>query len=246
MKSRILIRYLAIIFCGIVSIVYLAQVAPAKKRSIDVTGASHSGATPGATPEKSSGTAGDGEAGGSRSSNSRVSAGNASSQYTSPENDSSTDASVTKSWTITEHQAHDKNFLDSLEWIDYPVGEYVLRTGLIYNKWVAATQFVLNGRTVLTEITPPSEYVTIVDPRTGAPAKDVYALDANDDGVLEIAFLHEKLNDKKYHMYTVYALEKDRPKLLWKAGGRLGDWLQSGKPQNSERVRLHLDSDTTK
>jgi hypothetical protein len=27
-------------------------------------------------------------------------------------------------------------------------------------------------------------------------------------------------------MYTVYALSAPKPKLLWKSGGKLGDWLR--------------------
>lgn len=243
MKSRIFIRNVAIIFSGIVSIVYLAQVTPAKKHSFAATPEVRGGSKTAVAKANAGQTPAADSSASKREPRGGFSEAKEKPNYTTPEDDSSTDASTTKSWTITEHQAYDTKFLNALEWTDYPVGDYVLRTGLIYGKWVAATQFVFNGSIVLTEITPPYEYVTVVDPRTGAPSRQICAVDANNDGVLEIAFLHEKLNDKKYHMYTVYALEKERPKLLWKAGGRLGDWLQSGDTsQRAERVRLHLET----
>lgn len=141
--------------------------------------------------------------------------------------DSANEDGVVKSWTVESLSEHDKRFLDSLSWQDHPVSEeYVLRSGKIYDRWVAATQLMRNGKLVLTEITPGQEYITVVDPRTGRPAEKPLALDANNDQILEMAFLHEKLNDPKYHMYTVYALTERGPELIWKSGGELGDWLR--------------------
>ena len=132
-----------------------------------------------------------------------------------------------KSWTRESAPGScDKQFLSSLVWENHKVGDYILRTGIIYSKWIAATQFLHDGKIVLTEYTPPSEYVTVIDPVTGVECHGTLARDVNNDGVLEIAFLHRKLYDPQYHMYTVYGLRKDGPKLLWKSGGRLGDWLQ--------------------
>jgi hypothetical protein len=131
-----------------------------------------------------------------------------------------------KSWAReTQPTAIDKQFLNSLTWRSQPIGSgYNLRTGIIFDKWIAAMQFTKNGKTVLTEYTPPQEYVTIIDPISGEPCADVLARDVNDDGVLEIAFLHRKLYDANYHMYTVYALTPKSPKLLWKSAGKLGNW----------------------
>lgn len=141
--------------------------------------------------------------------------------------DSANEDGVVKSWTVESLSDHDKRFLDSLSWQDHPVSdEYVLRSGKIYDRWVAATQLMRNGKLVLTEITPGQEYITVVDPRTGRPAEKPLAVDANNDQILEMAFLHEKLNDPKYHMYTVYALTERGPELIWKSGGELGDWLR--------------------
>lgn len=141
--------------------------------------------------------------------------------------DSANEDDVIKSWTKDNLDEGDERFLKSLSWQDHPIGdEYVLRTGKIYDKWVAATQLMRGGELVLTEITPGQEFITVVDPRTGKPAEKPLAVDANNDRILEIAFLHEKLNDSKYHMYTVYALNNDGPKLIWKSGGELGDWLR--------------------
>jgi hypothetical protein len=118
----------------------------------------------------------------------------------------------------------DKEFYGRLDWRSKTIGPYVLRLGYIYDKWVAALQFAKpDGTVVMTEITPPQEYITIVDAATGTRCAG--ARDVNHDKVLEIAFLHRKLYDPNYHMYTVYALTPGKPKLLWKSGGKLGDWL---------------------
>ncbi len=149
----------------------------------------------------------------------------------SPGGDSAHEEDTVKSWTSTgEPGNYDKGFLNSLVWKDYTVGTYVIRTGIIFKKWIAAVQFVKDGKLVLTEYTPPSEYVTFVDPITARDEKEPVAKDANNDGILEIVFLHRKLSDARYHMYAVYALEKNAPKLIWKSAGRLGDWVnQSNK-----------------
>jgi hypothetical protein len=49
-------------------------------------------------------------------------------------------------------------------------------------------------------------------------------MDTNHDGIAKIAFLHQKLNDSNYHMYAIYALNDDKPKLVWKSGGTIGNW----------------------
>lgn len=141
--------------------------------------------------------------------------------------DSANRADTVKSWTSQSPPGGcDKSFLNRLEWENHRVGAYVLRTGKIYGRWVAAMQWMKNGRLVLTEYTPPCEYVTALDPASGKPLNDFVARDVNNDGVLEMAFLHEKLTDPNYHMYTVYGLAKaGPPKLLWKSGGKFGDWL---------------------
>lgn len=142
--------------------------------------------------------------------------------------DSAYDDDIVKSWPERkEPNEFDKQFLNRLHWKDYKVGNaYVLRTGIIYGRWIAAIQFIQNGKLVMTEYTPPSEYITVLDPSTGCAAETIKGVDANHDSVLEMAFLHEKLTDENYHLYTVYALNKDGPKLLWKSAGRLGDWLR--------------------
>jgi hypothetical protein len=131
-----------------------------------------------------------------------------------------------KSWVRDgePNRPMDKEFYSRLKWKPRAVGPYTLRLGYIFDKWVAALQFVKpDGTVVMTEITPPQEYITIVDAETGSRRGG--ARDVNGDKVLEIAFLHRKLYDPNYHMYTVYALTPDKPKLLWKSGGKLGDWL---------------------
>lgn len=140
--------------------------------------------------------------------------------------DSANRGDTVKSWTSQNPPSSmDKGFLNRLDWSDHKVGAYVLRTGKIYGQWVAAMQWLKNGRVVLTEYTPPMEYVTVVDPKTGQKLSSVKASDVNQDGNLEIAFIHEKLNDANYHMYTVYSLLKSgAPKLVWKSGGKFGDW----------------------
>lgn len=161
----------------------------------------------------------------------------------SAQDDSANSGITTKSWTSADSPEDvDKGFLNRLKWQDHSIGgDYVLRTGKIFDKWVAATQFVVRGKVVLTEYTPPAEYVDAVDLINGRPSADFAAVDANRDGVLEIAFLHRKLNDPKYHMYTIYALEKDAPKLLWKSGGSLGDWLHHSDAPNSERWKAGVN-----
>lgn len=143
--------------------------------------------------------------------------------------DSATSANTSKSWTSDQPPAgYDQQFINALKWEEHPVGNYVLKTGKIFGRWVAALQFLKNGQLLLTEYTPPQEYVIVVDPLNGKPCSpQAYASDPNNDGVLEIVFLHQKLNDPQYHMYTVYALDKKGPKLLWKSGGNLGDWLNN-------------------
>jgi hypothetical protein len=150
--------------------------------------------------------------------------------------DSANDEDTVKSWTVKKVDAPGKQFLDSLDWQDRAVGAYEIRTGIIFNRWVAAVQFVLKGQLVLTEITPPYEYVSFVDLKTGKESNEVAAIDANYDGVTEIALVHRKLDDPKYHMYAVYSLTSSEPKLLWKSGGKLGDWLtEVQKGHSSER-----------
>lgn len=130
-----------------------------------------------------------------------------------------------KSWTRdgVPNQPGDTRFLSGLDWHKQRCGPYILRLGYI-DKWVAALQFARrDGTIVMTEITPVQEYITILDAETGKETKT--ARDVNHDGVPEIAFLHRKLYDPNYHMYTVYALTRPKPKLLWKSGGKLGDWL---------------------
>jgi hypothetical protein len=160
-----------------------------------------------------------------------------------PEGDSAHEPGVSKSWTREGPTPEwwNEKFLNSLDWTDHQVGHYVLRTGVIYDKWVAAMQFVKDGQVLLTEYTPPGEYITVVDPIEGKPVKGVFAIDANEDDVMEIAFEHEKLNDPRYHLFTVYALEKDAPRLLWKSAGRLGDWVHhaDGKPAG---IRLEFQA----
>jgi len=156
-----------------------------------------------------------------------------------PNKDSANTGSTSKSWTIKDIGEGDKPFLDSLKWTECKVGKYVLRSGWIFDKWVAATQFSKNGKLVLTEITPPYEYVVTVDPLTGLQNKKPIALDADHDGKLEIAFLHQKLNDPNYHMYTIYRLYDDSPQLIWKSGGELGDWVNGLAADKGAKVRLH-------
>ncbi len=158
--------------------------------------------------------------------------------------DSAHDDDVVKSWAVNQPPRNvDRSFLDRLEWKDYPIGsDYVLRMGKIYGKWVAAMQFVQNGKLVMTEYTPPSEYITVLDPATGRPSGSVKGVDANHDNVLEMAFLHEKLDDRNYHLYTVYALTKNGPKLLWKSAGALGDWLRG----NNRPAPVQWNGDTNR
>lgn len=165
-------------------------------------------------------------------------------QWNSPAKDSANNGSTSKSWTVRDIGDYEKPFLNSLKWQECKVGKYVLRTGLIYDKWIAAMQFVKNGKLVLTEITPPYEYVRMVDPLTALHQAKPIALDADKDGNLEIAFLHEKLNDADYHMYTVYRLNNDYPHLIWKSGGELGDWINGSVAQKSAKIKLRTDSET--
>lgn len=142
--------------------------------------------------------------------------------------DSANLADTIKSWTSDYPPDGDnKRFLDSLDWKEYKLQNgFTLRMGKIFKRWIAATQFYHNKKLVLTEYTPPLEYVTVLDPGTGKAISRIESKDANHDGIPEIAFLHEKLDDRKYHMYTVFALEADGvPTLLWKSGGQFGDWL---------------------
>lgn len=164
----------------------------------------------------------------SASAGSSTPAGHARTASGDIDGDSANSDDVVKSWTANSTPSDvDRSFLDSLEWVDHPVGgNYILRTGKIYGKWIAATQLTLNGKLMMTEYTPGAEYITVVDPRTGAPAEKPMAVDANDDKILEIAFLHEKLKDSKYHMYTIYQLQDSGPQLIWKSGGEMGDWLR--------------------
>jgi hypothetical protein len=159
-------------------------------------------------------------------------------QWNSPAKDSANTGSTSKSWTVRDIGNYEKPFLNSLKWQECKVGKYVLRTGWIFDKWIAAMQFVKNGKPVLTEITPPYEYVHIVDPLTALQQTKPIALDADKDGNLEIAFLHEKLNDADYHMYTVYRLNDDCPHLIWKSGGALGDWINGSVATKSAKIRL--------
>ncbi|PZM85882.1 MAG: hypothetical protein DKT66_00305 [Candidatus Melainabacteria bacterium] len=159
-------------------------------------------------------------------------------QWNSPTKDSANTGSTSKSWTIQTVTAQDKPFLNSLKWKESKIGKYSLRTGWIFDKWIAATQFAKDGKVVLTEITPPYEYVKLVDPLTGVPKEAPVVIDADKDGKLEIAFLHEKLNDADYHMYTVYRLDDDCPHLIWKSGGELGDWVNGLVASKSAKVRL--------
>lgn len=160
-------------------------------------------------------------------------------QWNSPTKDSANTGSTSKSWTIQQVTERDKPFLNSLKWKESKVGKYALRTGWIFDKWIAATQFSKGGKVVLTEITPPYEYVKLVDPLTALPKEQPVAIDADKDGKLEIAFLHEKLDDTDYHMYTVYRLDDDCPHLIWKSGGELGDWVNGLVASKSAKVKLH-------
>ena len=165
-------------------------------------------------------------------------------QWNSPAKDSANNGSTSKSWTVRDIGQYEKPFLNSLKWHECKIGKYVLRTGLIFDKWIAALQFVKNGKLVLTEITPPYEYVRNVDPLTALHQAKPLALDADKDGNLEIAFLHEKLNDADYHMYTVYRLNDDYPHLIWKSGGELGDWINGSVASNSAKIKLRTESET--
>ncbi len=95
----------------------------------------------------------------------------------------------------------------------------------------------------MTEYTPPAEYVTVVNPKTARDESEPVAVDANNDGILEIVFLHRKLNDPRYHMYTVYALNKDAPTLIWKSGGKLGDWLHEANKAGRTGPLLKLNTE---
>lgn len=150
--------------------------------------------------------------------------------------DSANSDETSKSWTVEHPQYWNDGFLKSLEWVNYKAGNYTLSTGIIYGKWIAAMKWMKNGKVVLIEYTPPYEYVVAVNPVTGKSTKRFEAIDANRDGVLEMAFLHEKLDDKKYHMYTVYALEQNMPRLIWKSGGTLGDWVAKSDPSRPAKA----------
>lgn len=159
--------------------------------------------------------------------------------------DSANKADTVKSWTShLPPSSMDKGFLNSLEWKNHKVGGYVLRMGKIYGRWIAAMQWLKNGRVVLTEYTPPMEYVTVVDPKTGQKLDTVSAADVDHDGKQEIAFIHEKLNDSNYHMYTVYSLMKSGPpKLIWKSGGKFGDWINQVSRPGGELWSTHASHD---
>lgn len=159
-------------------------------------------------------------------------------QWNSPAKDSANTGSTSKSWTVDKVTDCEQPFLKSLKWKENKVGKYVLRTGWILDKWIAATQFVKNGKPVLTEITPPYEYVVMVDPLTALQKNQPIALDADNDGKLEIVFLHEKLNDSDYHMYTIYRLNDDCPQLIWKSGGELGDWVNGLVATKNAKIKL--------
>lgn len=150
--------------------------------------------------------------------------------------DSAQNSNSTKSWTSKETpNGPDKSFLNGLAWKDYRLGDYTFKAGIIYGKWIAASQLLKDNKVVLTEYTPPLEYVTVVDPKTGRDSgTNIVARDTNGDGVPEIIFKHQKLNDRNYHMYTVYALAADGPNLLWKSGGQLGDWLHEHAKASSD------------
>ncbi len=163
-------------------------------------------------------------------------------QWNSPAKDSANTGSTSKSWTVDKVSDYEQPFLKSLKWKENKVGKYVLRTGWILDKWIAATQFTKNGKPVLTEITPPYEYVVMVDPLTALQKNQPIALDADKDGKLEIVFLHEKLNDADYHMYTIYRLDEDRPHLIWKSGGELGDWVNGLVATKNAKVKLHSEA----
>jgi len=166
--------------------------------------------------------------------------------WDSPANDSANSGNTSKSWTLRSIGENESKFLQSLKWKEHKIGNYVLRTGLIFDKWIAAMQFVKDGKVELTEITPPYEYVKLVDPLTALTLEQPLALDADRDGNLEVAFLHEKLNDAHYHMYTVYRLNKDYPHLIWKAGGNLGDWAHGSKQVKNAKWQLKTGAQTTK
>lgn len=167
--------------------------------------------------------------------------------WASPANDSANSNTTSKSWTIHEIGPQERQFLQTLKWQEHKIGNYVLRTGLIFDKWIAAMQFSKNGKVLLTEITPPYEYVKMVDPLTSLVKDRPLAEDADKDGNLEIAFLHEKLNDARYHMYTVYRLNKDCPQLIWKSGGDLGDWIGGNSTvKNRATIKIHSQNSSTK
>ncbi len=150
--------------------------------------------------------------------------------------DSANSGKTSKSWTVENPEYWNDGFLNSLKWVDHKAGDYTLSTGIIYGKWIAAMKWLRNGKVVLVEYTPPYEYVLPINTVTGEPVKHFDAFDANHDGVLEMAFLHEKLDDKKYHLYTVYALEKSLPRLIWKSGGTLGDWVSKSDPNRPSKA----------
>jgi hypothetical protein len=120
-------------------------------------------------------------------------------------------------WTDgNEPTGRDKEFLDSLDWHQYPVGDYAIRTGIIRTKYIAALQFVHEGNLDLTEYTPPMEYIEFVDPLTGQRSSTtIKPMDLNNDGVDEIILLNRKLNDPEYSLFSVYSLNPVGPKLIW-------------------------------
>jgi hypothetical protein len=140
--------------------------------------------------------------------------------------DTSIQEDTIKSWTTEEPPTnYDKQFMNSLKWEEHPlVNGYTMRTGIIRDRWIAAVQFVRNKQVVLTEYTPGAEYITVIDPLSGQPLHPIVAAETNHDGIPKIALLHCKLTDSNYHMYAIYALNEEKPKLLWKSGGKLGDW----------------------
>ena len=154
---------------------------------------------------------------------------NSSNNEPNAHDDTANRGDTVKSWTsMARPGKNDESFLRILDWTNHKVGNYVLRTGKIYGRWVAAMQWLQNNQLVLTEYTPPYEYVTVIDSITGKKLSNehISPTDVDKDGVPELAFIHEKLNDPKYHMYTVYALPKQAPpKLIWKSGGKFGKWV---------------------
>lgn len=139
--------------------------------------------------------------------------------------DSANSAFVAKSWTSEKPPTSwEEGYLKKLKWREFPLKGYTLRVGKMFEDWNSALQFVKDNEVVMTEYTPPAEYICFVDPKDGKPADSPIVRDVNHDRVSEVAFVHLKLNDPNYHMYTVYTLEKTHPELVWKSAGTLGNW----------------------